>query len=71
MIVVTGATGHIGNNLVRACKRGHRVRCMVLRERVWFPWGLDVEIVEGDVRDIESHCRHSMAHNSCSTLRPS
>ena len=56
MIVVTGATGHIGNNLVRALvKRGHRVRCMVLPGESLVPLGgLDVEIVEGDVRDIES-----------------
>ncbi len=52
MIVVTGAPGHLGNNLVRALlHRGHRVRCMVLKgERLVSLDGLDVEIVEGDVR---------------------
>ena len=32
MIVVTGAPGHIGNNLVRLLlERGQKVRCMALR----------------------------------------
>lgn len=55
MIVVTGATGHLGNNLVRALvRRNHRVRCLVLPGESLVPLGgLDVEIVEGDVRDIE------------------
>lgn len=53
MIVVTGAPGHIGNNLVRQLvRKGQRVRCMVLRGESLKPLqGLDVEIVEGDVRD--------------------
>lgn len=53
MIVVTGAPGHIGNNLVRQLvEKGQRVRCMVLRGESLKPLhGLDVEIVEGDVRD--------------------
>ncbi len=55
MIVVIGATGHLGNNLVRALvRRNHRVRCLVLPGESLVPLGgLDVEIVEGDVRDIE------------------
>jgi len=58
MIVVTGAPGHIGNNLVRTLLgqgRGEAVRCMVLRgESLKSLEGLDVEIVEGDVRDPSS-----------------
>jgi dihydroflavonol-4-reductase len=53
MLVVTGAPGHLGNNLVRLLLQGgNRVRCMVLRgESLISLEGLDVEIVEGDVRD--------------------
>lgn len=56
MIAVTGAAGHLGNNLVRAlCRRGKSVRCMVLPGEDLTPLqGLDVEIVKGDVRDVES-----------------
>lgn len=56
MIVVTGAPGHLGNNLVRALlKRNFRVRCMVLAgESLVSLEGLDVEIAEGDVRNIDS-----------------
>jgi len=51
--VVTGATGHLGNNLVRLLLQGEdRIRCLVLRGESIRPLeGLDVEIVEGDVRD--------------------
>lgn len=59
MIVVTGAPGYLGNNLVRALvSRNLKVRCMVLPGESCLPLeGLDVEIVEGDVRDIEVLCR--------------
>jgi nucleoside-diphosphate-sugar epimerase len=51
--LVTGATGHIGNNLVRALlARGERVRVLVRRDSSPKPLaGLDVERVEGDLRD--------------------
>ncbi len=54
MNVVTGATGHLGNNLVRALvKRGERVKCLVLpRDNLRPLEGLDVEIIPGDVRDL-------------------
>ncbi|HRC53984.1 MAG TPA: SDR family oxidoreductase [Bacillota bacterium] len=56
MILVTGAPGHLGNNLVRALlENGETVRCLVLPgERLDSLKGLDIEIVEGDVRDIDS-----------------
>jgi len=48
---VTGATGHIGANLVRALiASGRRVRCVVRDDRAALA-GLDVECVAGDVLD--------------------
>ncbi|MCD6551196.1 NAD-dependent epimerase/dehydratase family protein [Thermotoga sp.] len=56
MILVTGATGHIGNVLVRILvHQGKRVRAMVLpNDDLTLLKELDVEIVKGDVRDEES-----------------
>jgi dihydroflavonol-4-reductase len=56
MITVTGATGHIGNVLVKKLlKQGEEVRVLVLPHEDLTPIeGLDVEIVEGDVRDLPS-----------------
>lgn len=56
MICVTGATGHLGNALVRYLNaRGERVRCLVLPGDDIRPIsGLDVELVTGDVRDKQS-----------------
>jgi dihydroflavonol-4-reductase len=55
-VVVTGATGHVGGNLVRGLlDRGRRVRALVLEGEDLRPLeGLDVEIVTGDVREVES-----------------
>ena len=53
-IVVTGAAGHAGNNLVRALlERGRTVRALVHRDRRALA-GLAVETAEGDVRDVTS-----------------
>lgn len=54
LTVVTGATGHLGNNLVRALlARGERVRALVLPGDDTRPLaGLPVEVVSGDVRDL-------------------
>lgn len=51
MWLVTGATGHIGNVLVRKLiERGEKVRAMVLPNECRTPiQGLDIETVEGDV----------------------
>jgi dihydroflavonol-4-reductase len=56
MWLVTGATGHIGNVLVRKLiERGEKVRALVLPgERRDSILGLEVETVEGDVLDKES-----------------
>lgn len=56
MIVVTGATGHIGNVLVRKLvSRSKRVRAVIPPfEDASCLDGLKVEIVEGDIRQINS-----------------
>ena len=56
MIAVTGATGHVGNVLVRELvHRGQRVRAVVPEsETTEAIAGLDVEVVRADVRDFDS-----------------
>lgn len=56
MIVVTGATGHIGNVLVRELStKGKRIRTIIPAFEDRLPLkGLRVDIVEGDVRKIDS-----------------
>jgi dihydroflavonol-4-reductase len=56
MILVTGATGHIGNVLVRQLvARGEQVRTLLWRGEDSTPLrGLDVEKVTGDVLDLNS-----------------
>lgn len=60
MILVTGASGHLGNVLVRALlDRGHRVRVLLRRPDSPALEGLDVEVVQGDLFDqhaIEAAC---------------
>jgi len=51
MSVVTGASGHVGGNLVRALlAEGREVRVLIHHDRRAIE-GLDVEVVEGDVCD--------------------
>ncbi len=56
MIVVTGATGHIGNVLVRELiKRGRTVHAFVMPNDDCRPLaGLNAEIIYGDITDLES-----------------
>jgi dihydroflavonol-4-reductase len=50
-VVVTGANGHIGANLVRELVlRGHRVRALIHKNERALE-GLEIERVRGDVRD--------------------
>jgi dihydroflavonol-4-reductase len=55
VVVVTGASGHVGVNLVRELlERGARVRVVVQEADPPSLRGLDVEQVPGDVRDLDS-----------------
>jgi len=73
VVVVTGASGHVGANLVRTLlASGQPVRVLVRHDRRALE-GLDVEIVTGDVQDPDSLCRafagadlvyHTAAHIS-------
>jgi dihydroflavonol-4-reductase len=54
MIVVTGAAGHAGANLVRALiNQGRPVRALVHLDRRALE-GLDIEVIQGDIRDLDS-----------------
>ncbi|OGO19038.1 MAG: hypothetical protein A2Z15_06860 [Chloroflexi bacterium RBG_16_50_11] len=56
-VAVTGATGHIGANLVRALiDKGSPPRCLV-HVNCRAIDGLNVEKVQSDVRDLDSLCR--------------
>ncbi len=56
-VLVTGATGHLGCNLVRALlAKGRRVRVLIHNTRLGIE-GLDVEAVHGDVLDPDSLLR--------------
>ncbi len=58
-MLVTGATGHIGNVLVRELReRGYAVRALVLAGESRAPLeGIELEIVEGNVLDLDSLTR--------------
>jgi len=54
MIVVTGASGHAGANLVRALlAQGRPIRTLVHLDRKSVE-GLDVEVIQGNICDLES-----------------
>ena len=57
--LVTGANGHLGNNLVRALlARGETVRASVRNPENTAPFeGLDCEIVQADLMDKDSLLR--------------
>jgi dihydroflavonol-4-reductase len=53
-ILVTGASGHLGANLVRALlDQGRVVRALAHRDRRALH-GLDLELYEGDIRDLDA-----------------
>lgn len=53
-IAVTGATGHVGINLVkRLIDQGHYLKVLVYKE-IYVLQGLDVEIVKGSLQNMES-----------------
>ena len=56
MNLVTGATGHIGNVLVKELvNRGEKVRVLVLPDEDLSPLdGLDIEVFKGNVLEKES-----------------
>ena len=56
LILVTGATGYVGGQLLKALlAAGHRVRCLARRPEVLQAYGLaGAEIVAGDVLDASS-----------------
>lgn len=56
-VAVTGASGHIGANLVRELlKRGYEVVALVRNSHLALD-GLDIERVHGDILDVPSLCR--------------
>jgi len=56
-VVITGASGHVGANLVRALiDKGRPTRCLV-HVNCRALDGLDAEIVPGDISDADSLCR--------------
>lgn len=57
--LVTGANGHVGNNVCRLLvERGERVRAMLRAKADPMPLrGLDLEVVRGDILDPESTAR--------------
>ena len=65
-VLVTGATGLLGNNVVRQLlDRGHRVRVLVRESSDPRPLaGLNVEIVCGDIRDA-NNVRDACKHTGC------
>lgn len=56
-VAVTGATGHVGANLVRALIDKGISPCCLVHINCRAIDGLDVERVQGDVRDLDSLCR--------------
>lgn len=64
-VVVTGASGHIGANLVRALVDSGRATRSLVHVNCRAVEGLDTELVRGDTGDIESLCR---AFNGADTV---
>jgi dihydroflavonol-4-reductase len=57
MVVITGASGLVGGNLVRALlAKGRQVRALVHKDRRALE-GLNIQLVRADVRDFDALCR--------------
>jgi len=55
-VVVTGASGHVGANLIRTLlAQGRPTRALLHTNRQAIE-GLDIEVIEGDICDLESLC---------------
>lgn len=67
-VLVTGATGLLGNNVVRQLlQRGYRVRALVRESSDPRPLAdLDVEIFQGDIRDADTVRR--ACHETCGVI---
>lgn len=54
--LITGATGHLGNTIVRMLlQQGESIRCLILEDEVpLFLQNLNLEIIHGDVSDKDS-----------------
>ncbi|NLZ71700.1 MAG: NAD-dependent epimerase/dehydratase family protein, partial [Clostridiaceae bacterium] len=54
--LITGATGHLGNTIVRMLlQQGESIRCLILEDEVpLFLQNLNLEIIHGDVIDKDS-----------------
>ena len=68
-ILVTGATGNVGGEVVRSLhKRGSEVRAMARKpESVSFPSG--VEVVAGDLTDLEGYVERGFASTDAEVSR--
>ena len=70
MIVMTGATGFVGTNLVKELVReGFEVRCIVRRaSKIGFLEDLGVDLIYGDVTDKESLLKAVDGAEKCISL---
>lgn len=53
-VLVTGANGHVGANLVRALLAQGRPTHALFHVNGQAIEGLDIETIQGDIRDLES-----------------
>lgn len=60
-VFITGCTGMLGSNLVRALvSDGHEVvgLCRSIRKAQWLLHGLELELIAGDMRDVNGFAHH-------------
>ncbi len=51
MILITGATGFVGRNLIKKLSKNEKVRCLV-RKNIYL--GENIEVIKGDLADIKT-----------------